>query len=257
MSFAVSANGSMYVLDQVNDRIMRTDADGTRTEMKIARPTTQDIALGRDGSMALLDRFSGKDVTLFDANGNPRGSLPLVGEGLDNPGLVTGVFIDGNDVYVEREHGPLVLIGTTDGAAADPRTEIVGRPTRDGKAFISAGITDAQAGRVYVSANERPSQEAMFTRELRLEAEVHSILLLDTDLGGTIYFGVQVAEEGNDVVVLTCLDGQTGAPTGNAILPANTMPEETFRDFTVLDEGGVMFSHRTEQGVSYTRYECN
>lgn len=248
--------GKMYVLDQVNDRVVRIDADGNRTALPIAAPTTQDLVVGADGTVALLDRFQGKEVALYDDQGNPIGALPLVGEGLDNPGLVTGVFVDGNDVYAEREHGPLVKVGTTDGKPAEPRSEIPGRPTRDGKAFIKAGIIDAPTGRAYVAANARPSEEHMYTRELKLEAPIHSIQLLDTDLTGQIYFAAQVEEEGNDVILLVCLEQQTGVASGTAILPANTLPEESFRDLIVLDEGGVMLALRSEEGVSYEYYDC-
>jgi hypothetical protein len=35
------------------------------------------------------------------------------------------------------------------------------------------------------------------------------------------------------------------------------MPEETFRDMIVLDGGGVLYSMRTEQGVTLQRYDCD
>lgn len=34
------------------------------------------------------------------------------------------------------------------------------------------------------------------------------------------------------------------------------MPEESFRDLVVLDEGGVVFTHRTEEGVTYEQLVC-
>ncbi len=257
MSFTVGPGGVMYVLDQVNGRVVKIGPDGSRKSMPIASPVAQDLAIGEDGSMAILDRFKGKDVAIFDEDGNPLGSIPLVGDGVENPGLVTGVFVDGGDVYVEKEHGPLTKIGTTDGTAADPRTDIPGRPTRDGKAYIKAGIVDADAGRTYVAANARPGEEHLYTREINLDAPILSIQLLDTDQLGTIYFGTQVQEDGEDVVVLVCLDQMTGAPQGSAILPANTLPEETFRDFVVLDGGGVMMALRTEEGVNYQYFDCD
>jgi len=57
-------------------------------------------------------------------------------------------------------------------------------------------------------------------------------------------------------VLLHCLDPMTGEPNGGAVLPANTLPEESFRDLVVLDEGGVIQALRTETGVSYTRWDC-
>src|SRR5262249_5424110 len=154
--------------------------------------------------------------------------------------------------------GPLVKIGDTSGAPAEPRTEIPGRPSRDGLSFINAGIIDQAAGRAWVSSIDRATNEHRFTRELRLKAIVQSILLLDTDKAGTIYFATEVVEQpGGPMVVLTCMDPLKGVPTGSAVLPANTLPEETFRDLTVLDEGGVIYALRSEQGVSYQRYDCN
>ena len=40
------------------------------------------------------------------------------------------------------------------------------------------------------------------------------------------------------------------------MLPVNTMPEETFRDLTVLDDGGVLYAIRSNDGVSYRRFDC-
>ncbi len=258
MSFAVDGSGRLSVLDQVNGRIVRFDEDGAvEASFPMDRPTAQDMALAPDGSAAVLDRFGGKDVALYDPDGNNVASLPLAGEGIDKPGMVTGVFVDGEEVYVEKEHGPLVHLGNTSGASSQTREEIPGRPTRDGRGYITAGITDAPAGRAYVAYNERPSKEHRFTRELRLGSRIWSIVLLDTDLAGTIYFAAEIDDEGSEnVVLLTCLDAESGAPTGSALLPANTLPEETFRDLVVRDAGGVVQALRTEEGVTYTEYDC-
>lgn len=256
MSFTVGADGTMYVLDQVNGRLTTTGPNGQRKSFPIASRTAQDLALAEDGSVAVLDRFKNQDVALYDASGTPLGSIALTGEGLENPGLVTGVFVDGSDVYVEKEHGPLLKVGHTDGTPAEPRSEIPGRPTRDGKAYLKAGIVDAVAGRAYVAVNARPSEEHLYTREIRLETEIHSIQLLDADALGRVYFGAQVQEEGNDVIVVVCMEELTGESAGSVVLPANTLPEESFRDLVVLDSGGVMLSLRSEDGVTYQRYDC-
>jgi hypothetical protein len=258
MSFAVDGSGRVSVLDQVNGRIVRFDEDGAvEATFNVDRPTAQDMAIAPDGSTLVLDRFGGKDVALYDPQGNEVASLPLAGEGIDGPGVVTGVFVDGEEVFVEKEHGPLVHVGNTSGATSQTRDEIPGRPTRDGRGYIKAGITDAASGRAYVVYNERPSKEHRFTRELRLGASIWAIVLLDTDLAGTIYFAAEIEDAGSEnVVLLTCLDPATGAPTGSALLPSNTLPEETFRDLVVRDGGGVVHALRTEEGVTYTEYDC-
>jgi len=183
------------------------------------------------------------------------GELPLEGEGLDELGFVTGVFVDGKDVYVEKEHGPLLRLGTTDGQPGD-RIEVPGRPTRDGLSYIKAGIIEPELGRMYISSVDRKTMQHRFTREYRQGSEIRGILLLDTDKAGTIYLATLLIQNGQETVLLSCHEPLKGIPTGTTVLPVNTMPEETFRDMVVLDEGGVVYSVRTEQGVSYQKYDC-
>lgn len=258
MSLTVDGQGRMYVLDQVNGRVLRVGADGKPLGVIPLKQqeAAQDIAIAKDGSVAVLDRYSSKSVVMYDQQGNPLGEIQLQGEGLEETGLATGLFVDGNDVYVEKEHGPLVRVGTTDGKPATDRGEIPGRPSRDGTIFINAGVIDVAAGRMYVSAIDRATMQHRFTRELRQGAAIHGILMLDSDKLGTIYLATQLDQNGSEVVILTCLEPLKGFPTGNVQLPVNTLPEETFRDFAVLDDGGVIYSVRTEQGVSYQRYDC-
>lgn len=258
MSFGVDGKGRVHVLDQVNGRIVRHGPDGKPEEaIKIEAQAAQDLAVAADGSAAVLDRFSSKSVSLYNDKGVFVGELPLTGEEIEEPGLVTGVFVDGKDVYVEKEHGPLIHLGDLSGKPPASPGELPGRPTRDGLSFIKAGITEAPLGRVYVTSTERKTMEHRFTRELRLEAPVEMIVLLDTDKTGTIYFAVQVERSpGDSVVFMTCLEPLKGLPVGTALMPAQTLPEESFRDLVVLDEGGVMYSLRSETGVSYQRYDC-
>ncbi len=258
MSLTVDNKGRMFVLDQVNGRVVRIGADG-KPEGIIPlkqQDAAQDMAISKDGKIAVLDRFNSKSIVMYDDKGNSLGEIPLGGEGLEQPGLVTGLFVDGEDVYVEKEHGPLMRVGTTDGKPATDRGEIPGRPSRDGQSFMNAGVIDAAAGRMYVSAIDRPTMQHRFTRELRHGAQIRGILMLDSDKLGTIYLATLLEQNGSEAVILTCLEPLKGYPTGSATLPVNTLPEESFRDFAVLDDGGLIYSVRTEQGVSYQRYDC-
>jgi hypothetical protein len=258
MSVNVDGQGRMFVLDQVNGRVLRVGSDGKPQGVIPLKQqeAAQDLAIAADGNVAVLDRFSSKSVIMYDQNGNALGELPLEGEGIEETGLTTGVFVDGQDVYVEKEHGPLVRIGTTDGKPASDRGEIPGRPSRDGNSFLNAGLIDAPAGRMYVSAIDRATMQHRFTRELRQGAQILGILLLDSDKLGTIYLATLVTQGEAEKLILTCLEPLKGYPTGSAELPVNTLPEETFRDLVVLDDGGVIYSVRSEQGVSYQRYDC-
>lgn len=258
MSLATGPGGKIYVLDEINNRIVRRNADGSLDGTSdLTLKGAQDLAVGKDGSMAVLDRIVDKAIAFYDPSGNLRAQLPLEGEGIEDTVNVTGVFVDGDDVYVEREHGTLLKIGDMNGVPAEPRTETPGRPSRDGLSWLTAGITDADEGRAYVSSVDRKSGEHRFTRQLRYKSEIRTIRLLDTDRKGIIYFAVELHEDPSvDYIMLQCLEPQKGVPIGSATLPVNTMPEETWRDFTVLDEGGVIFALRNNDGVTYERYDC-
>lgn len=265
MSLASDSHGNVFVLDQVNHRLVRYDRDGHAAQaMPLTQGAPQDVAVGRDGSLAVLDRHADQNVVVVGPDGSPRGSLPIVGRGISEAGGVTGLMVDGNDVYVEREHGPLVRIGDLAGTADPARPEIPGRPTRDGQSYLTAGLIDRNAGRFYVNSIARDTGDHRWTRELQVQFTLMSILLLDSDRAGTIYTailgmppGAEEAQGAHDVVALLCLDPTDGHPIGQTVLPPNTLPEETFRDFSVLDEGGVIYQVRDEHGVSLRRYNCN
>jgi hypothetical protein len=262
MSFGVDRSGNLLVLDQVNGRIMRYDANGNPVrEIRLGSMYPQDVATVGNDSLAVLDRLADKDVTILDSNGNVVGKLPLEGQGIPEPGGVTGVFVDGDDVYAEREHASLVKIGTTDGKPAEERDELPGRPSRDGQLFLNAGLVEPATGRIYVAAIDRATRDHRFTRELRLDDAVLHLVLLDSDKLGTIYVAGVVGnpeEDGSGVQVqLVCLEPLHGEPFGGAVMPASILPDETFRDMVVLDDGGVLYAERTEQGMTVRQYRCN
>ncbi len=261
MSLAAGPGGSSYVLDQVNGRIVRFGPDGRPLEpIPVTQQAPQDLAVAGDGTTLVLDRLRDKTVAVLK-DGKLVGDLPVEGAGIEEGGGVTGVFVDGEDVYVEREHGSLVKVGDTSGNVAQEREEIPGRPSRDGKSYLMAGIIDAAAGREFVNSVDRATGERRFTRELRLGMPILAIVLLDSDLSGTIYLGTLVLEGdpatgAGGFVRIACLSPADGVPIGTVDVPANAGPEETFRDFFVLDGGGVVYSQRGESGVALVRYDC-
>ncbi len=258
-SFAVAPDRSLVVLDQVNSRLVRIGPDGqVRSTTPLSQQVPQDLAVGRDGSAAILDRLKDRSVTLLRPDGSVAGELPIVGANLSEAGAATGVFVDGDSVYVEKEHSALVRVGDTSGKPDPDQPTVPGRPSRDGTLYLNAGTIDPPAGRLYVNAIARPSLEHRYTRELRLGAPLLSLVLLDTDLRGNIYLGALLEpKEGQPLVAhVICMSEQTGAPWGTADVPANGGPEETFRELTVLDEGGLIYVARDEVGISYQRAEC-
>jgi hypothetical protein len=252
----VGSGEHFFVLDQVNDRVTRWGKDGkAQVVAELGGLEAADMAVAADGSVAVLDRLVGKEVAVFK-DGKRVGSLPLDPERIPEPGAVTGVFVDGDDVLVEQEHGPLLRLGTLDGGLAQDKDQIPGRPSRDGKLFLSAGITDREQGRTYVAAFDRVAQESRFTRQLTFPGIIESILALDSDKKGTIYLAVVVDQGSTTVTSVTCLEPTHGEPLGAVQLPTNTSPEESLRELTVMDDGTLVFAHRTDAGMAFESYRC-
>lgn len=252
MSLAL-AGRDLLVLDQVNGRLARYDARGRLLSTSDAPTTAQDVAVAKDGTVAMVDRLVGKSVTLVDASGRKIGDLPLEGR-VKHPGLVTAVVVDGKDVYVEKEHGALVLVGTTDGTAADEGAQLAGRPTKDGALLLTAGLSSKAQGRAYINALDRKTGSLRFARTMLFARPSHAIVLLDSDAQGTIYLGVAGGEPGE--AHIACLDPSDGHVTGRFALPLSHTPEESFRDFTVGDDGTIAFAVRSDEGVEYRTARC-
>lgn len=252
----VGVGDQFLVLDQVNDRITRWTKDGkAEVVAKLGNLEAADLAVAADGSVAVLDRLVGKEVALFK-DGKQVGSLPLDKERFPEPGSVTGVFVDGDDVLVEREHGPLIRLGTLAGGLSDSRDEIPGRPSRDGKLLLSAGIVNRNQGLAYVAAVDRAKMEARFTRKLSYAGEITSIVALESDKKGTIYLAVALDQGATTPTEIICLEPTRGEPLGAVQIPTNNSPEEALRELTVMDDGTIVFAHRTDEGMAFESYHC-
>jgi hypothetical protein len=264
MSLTLDKAGNSFVLDQVNGRVVKLDAHGNPIgTQQLTVQAAQDMAVAKNGNLLVMDRLVDKTVAVMGADGKSLGELPVGGRGVPDTGKLTGVFVDGDNVYVEREHGDLVRIGDTGGKADPNRPEIPGRPTRDGLSYISAQISDGAHGRVAVTEIDRASGDHRFTRDVPLGMPVLMIALLDTDLQGIIYLatvgerpGPTSASPAIAVLDLLCLDPLDGRPLGRAETAANTSADETFREMTVQDNGGVVYLYRTEAGAELRRLDC-
>jgi hypothetical protein len=238
MSFSVTPRGGTVVLDQVNGRLVRFTPDG-RPEgtVPVTQQAPQEVVVAPDGTTLVLDRLADKSVAI-----------------LKDDKLVNDLPVEGKGI---PEDSALVLIGDTDGQANADRPEIPGRPSRDGKSFLVAGLIDHDSGQAFVAALDRKTAQQRFRRDLALGMPLLMIVMLDSDRRGTVYFGAMLEPQGADAFNrIICLSGTDGATTGTVDLPANTGAEETFRDFVVLDDGGVLFAQRSDQGVAYVRYDC-
>ncbi len=92
MSFAPSAKGEIYILDQINSRI-QVFKDGKRIKtISIPFRTFVDVDILPNGKIILLDNLVKKALYFLEPNGKVPHHLPLVGENVPYAPEVIGIY---------------------------------------------------------------------------------------------------------------------------------------------------------------------
>jgi hypothetical protein len=262
MAVAAGAGDQLAVVDQVNRRVQRFQGGKLVGTLNVGGDTIQDLAVTRDGRTLLLDRLADRNVQVYGVDGKLENELGLVGPGITEGGAVTGLFHDDRGVYVEREHGKLIRIADADGKTTSEREELPGRPTRDGRLYISAALGDRPRGQLAVRAFDRTTRELAWAAPVQLAAPILHILLLDSDTQGRIYVAAATGREGTtapfkivDEAIEAVQLGPGGDVRGYLRLPPLTTADETFRPLTVDDAGNLFVMVPTEAGLVVTRYQ--
>lgn len=261
MALYAGRAGELSILDQVNRRVERYK-DGARTGgLAMGGDTLQDLAVGAEGRVALLDRFVDKSVQVYGADDKLQNEVGLAGPGVPEPGHVTGVFADDDGIYVEREHGSVVRIADGSGASDPARTELPGRPSRDGTLFLAAALLDRAAGTVVVRAFARATQKPAWERSLQLEAPVVQILMLDSDRQGRVYLAASIGHEDPrppykliDESITAVRLGSGGVERGRLRLPPLPDVEESVRPLSIDDAGDLYVMAPRPEGLEVRRY---
>lgn len=258
MSLAVSPDGDLVVLDQVNLRTQRFRDGRFSGAWPLPGAAAQDLALLRDGRSVTLDRLGDPSVTVYDAAGRVASRIPLVGRGVTEGGAVTGLFADRDGVYVEREHREVVRVADADGRPVDERATLWGRPSRDGVTMLRAALVDRATGAVSVTAASRANGAMDWSRTVRLDGMVLHLVLLDGDRRGRAYLGAAVATQRGDVLsnlhIALVRFSPTGEPDATLRLPMPPGAEEVFRQIVVDDEGRVFAMSPGPAGLEVVAY---
>jgi hypothetical protein len=247
MSLVAGRGGDTWVLDQVNGRAVRLDAAGRVVAEVRVSESAQDLAVGAGGNLYVLDRVGAAEVSVYDAAGAPITTDAVVGGPIREGGAVTGIFVDDEGVYLEREHTDAVRVRGPDGRFDPERPVVPGRPARDGSAYVRVALTARRAKTVTLTAFERDGAQR-WQRRLELPHGVLNLVLLDTDLAGHVLVGANVADEAitppyqllHQATVVLRVALADGADRGSLELPMADVPEEIFRPLAVTDEGTVL-----------------
>jgi hypothetical protein len=262
MSLTVDGRGTLYVLDEVNHRVARFSKSGAPLPpVAVGGDTAQDLALGRHGEIALLDRLGEKNLQLFSPDGAPIGDVNLVGKGLPEAGGTTGLFSDRDgNFWVEREHTTLVRVALADGTSDAERPTAPGRPSRDGRQWLSGAIADRAAGTALVRGLDADGN-VRWQELVSLGGPILYLTLLDSDGAGNVYLAGHTGREsaqppyplvGEELVIVGL--GPEGAPRGMLALPASPPAAESYRELAIGDDGTIYRMVLTAGGVVVETY---
>jgi hypothetical protein len=261
MSLVAGRNGETWVLDQVNGRVVHYDAAGrVLGEVRVAE-TAQDLAIGPNGNLYVLDRIGRSELAVFDAAGAPLSTDAVVGGPIAEGGAVTGVFVDDRGVFLEREHTDAVRVAGADGRFDPGRPLVPGRPSRDGTTYVRVALAGRRAAQATVSAFGSDGTPR-WQRAVTFPRGVLHVTLLDTDRAGHVYVGAEVADEAvvppyalQDLATIVLrLALADGADLGALTLPAPDAPEEILRSLAVTDDGEIVQLVPSANGVRDVAY---
>ncbi|HJZ87051.1 MAG TPA: hypothetical protein VKN99_17885 [Polyangia bacterium] len=262
MALQVAPNGDLLVLDQVNARVQRFRRDGTPLgSLPIGPATAQDVATDASGHLLVLDRTGDHEVLVYGPDGTPLDRIPVVGGAIIEAGGVSGLFVDGDGVYLEREHTESVRIANASSQPLPDRATEPGRPSRDGTLWLWAAMADRAAGTVTVRAFRRDAQLS-WQRVVAAGEPILHLSLLDSDRRGFMYVGAFVAREQpeppyalyDQAIAVVRLTQASGQPAGTLALPAPGEPEESFRELAVGDDGTIYQMLPGPDGIEIRSY---
>lgn len=260
MSFAVTSAGEIYVLDQVNLRVLVFRSDGTqRLEIPIAANSYQDIEVTGDGHILLLDRLAHPSILVIDESGGIVAEREVLGDGIPEGGGITAMFARRDGVWLEYTHSYVVKLLDT-GFRSSTRYAQPGRIYRQGIANASAAL-DRSRGVASIWLSDPSGKATHSSAEISLEYPIARIITIDSDAAGYLHVFLHVVEPdpldprkvASEKVVGIRYD-ENLVQTGKLTSPHTITEWEQFREFRVTDAGAVYQMAFDSEGVRFYRW---
>lgn len=253
-SFGVDDRGRVYVLDEVNRRVVRYAAG--RQDALYHLPDTQfdDLVTARDRFVVLNRDEPARRALVFDAEGGLVATLPVDA----NVGGITRLFVVGPDVCVECSNTALFKIGTLDGAAAsaaDQAAAMPGRPTPAGT-VLGASLQDRNDVAVDVKG---PSHTTTIKLRAHSNRDIAGIVDMAGDKAGSIYavYGLYKEDPANVDNAKGRLVIAKYSANGELIGRAETRNDyrpEPFRKVAVTESGDVYQLTTGRAGIAILKW---
>jgi hypothetical protein len=240
-SFAVTPDGGVLLLDQVNLRVLDIGPGGALLGIiPLPASTFDDVEQYRGEAVLVLDRLAAQSLLVLDWQGSPLAEVPLRGRGIARPGRVTALLPRSDGIWLEVAHRHSVKV-LDRWLIPCERQILLGRPAEGGLALHGA-LDGRDGARISVQArNHRPTVTGAGARGSGSGSAAGSgsasitgvhpyrrIVWLDEDPQGRVVAVLhearfdqaspfRVIEEGYDLVLLEPRDpGGTGGTSGTS-----------------------------------------
>ena len=253
MSFFISPSMEIYILDQVNRRILKIHLiKGTSSVIPINSDTYEDIAVIPDGRIILLDRLVRRAIVVVDEKGKEILSQPVEGEGIPEGGGITAMFLQKDGLYLEYNHEYSVKVLNSK-LLPCTRKRISGRPSsQNGRSLLT--FKD-DSGMVKVKLLDAVSGNDKIQKSFSFGSDLYRIVWLEDDKKGMIHLVVHLLKEGSmsglppeEKVLALKLNSQL-EKIGSFESPYTITVLEQFKEFQIMDSGEVYQMAFTPEGV--------
>ncbi len=265
MAIAGDAGGQLWILDQVQNRLVQLERGALGRAMPVPLRAPEDLTL-HDELVLVLDRLVDKHVVaLTVSDGKERWRLPVVQADLHDGGGVSGLFVHKGGVWLEWAHSRSLRIGAMDGshdAQTSVLPSITGRPSRDGELTLAASkgspLQVVLTGRNLAAAAD-VNLPPTWGIDARFDQPVLAIRALESDPWGRIWLAVNTFVEKDDgTVVDERLELLRYGPDrklhGRQQATVEQGPEEQMRTFSVGLDGTFWHLARREDGAIIERW---
>ena len=259
MSFTVGPDGELFVLDQLNFRVLRFTADGELdVEFTLPWDTYQDLELAQDGALLVVDRLVQSSILVLDEAGVALGDHYVVGEGIPEGGGITATFVHDDGVWLEFAHTYVIRV-LDELLAPCPETIHSGRLLGGGETRIVASL-DGTGGAALL-LEDMESGGILAEQTISFRDRIDRIIWIEGDGRGHIVVtlhmwpleGDVAARAGGDYVVGIVYDEQLRV-VDTFHSPHTIVQWEQFREFKVTPDGHVYQMAFTRDGMQILKW---
>ncbi len=263
MSFTVSPAGEVYILDQVNFRVVKFHADGfPASEVALPADTFNDIEVVDGKTIAVLDRLVRLSVLLIDEeSGKIVGEHPVTGKGIPQGGGITAMFADEDGVWLEYDNAYVVRV--LDKFLKPCSRDIMpGRIYKSGTTGMGAALKQGGGARLWLE--DAGSGNIVRGTDVVLDRDIARIIWLEADAGGNVYAFFHLLEWDENDFTKPAFEKNAGVIFDKYLgrrlsftSPYTIRVWEQYREFKVTDGGGIYQMAFTDSGVKVMRWTWN